>query len=223
MMKRLEKEISRLRSQLISEQTKNSECLTTDIEKKIALRLNQFLHSHNVNNFEAIGRIDDKCRRRTWCQTSTIPVRTITFPKVIIAPPSLPSSLPLRRTTSPKLLICDNEWLDNEIFTPGEEFNLDKTLSPLGSKDDLNLVNLIRTPCFIRPRRSSLESPNPKLLETKDNLKARCNYLQLELEELNDFKKLEELICDNCWKMDIKLKNTNEQLTAAETVSIIEI
>lgn len=216
MMKRLEKEISRLRVQLSTEQAKNSSFPSTDIEKKIADRVNQFLHSHNVNNTAPISRTDDHCRRRTWCPTSTIPVRTSMIPTITMAPPAPPSSLPLRRTTSSKLLVTNSEWYDDEEFSPGEEFNLDRTLSPLGSKDDLNLINLIRTPRSFRPRRSSLESPNLKFLGTSENLKARCDYLQLELEELNDFKKLETQICDDCCKMEMKLKNANEQLTRLE-------
>lgn len=216
MMKRLEKEISRLRLQLSTQETKISAFQTNDIEKKIADRVNQFLHSHNVNNTAPVSRTDDYSRRRTWCPTSTIPVKASLIPKITMAPPPQPPSLSLRRTTSSKLLAITNEWLDDEEFSPGEDFNLDRTLSPLGSKDDLNLNNLIRTPRSFRPRRSSLETPNPKLLGTSENLKARCDFLQLELDELNDFTKLETEICDDCSKMELKLKNANEQLTRLE-------
>ncbi|CAO1329328.1 unnamed protein product [Diamesa hyperborea] len=216
MMKRLEKEISRLRLQLSTQETKISAFQTNDIEKKIADRVNQFLHSHNVNNSAPVSRTDDYSRRRTWCPTSTIPVKASLIPKITMAPPPQPPSLSLRRTTSSKLLAITNEWLDDEEFSPGEDFNLDRTLSPLGSKDDLNLNNLIRTPRSFRPRRSSLETPNPKLLGTSENLKARCDFLQLELDELNDFTKLETEICDDCSKMELKLKNANEQLTRLE-------
>lgn len=216
MMKRLEKEISRLRLQLLTQETKISAFQTNDIEKKIADRVNQFLHSHNVNNTAPVSRTDDHCRRRTWCPTSTIPVKTSLIPKITVAPSAQPSSLPLRRTTSSKLLVINNEWLDDEEFSPGEDFNLDRTLSPLGSKDDLNLNNLIRTPRSFLPRRSSLETPNPKLLGTSENLKARCAFLQLELDELNDFTKLETEICGDCCKLELKLKNAHEQLTRLE-------
>ncbi|XP_052859852.1 centromere-associated protein E-like [Anopheles cruzii] len=66
MMKRLEREIKRLQSELRSEQHKNSKIKTLELQNAIILRTNQFINSQQPQSM-----LTDSSRRRTWCPTTT--------------------------------------------------------------------------------------------------------------------------------------------------------
>ncbi|XP_040159233.1 centromere-associated protein E [Anopheles arabiensis] len=66
MMKRLEREIKRLQSELRSEQNKNSKIKTMELQNAITLRTNQFINSN-----QAQQSLADNARRRTWCPSTT--------------------------------------------------------------------------------------------------------------------------------------------------------
>ncbi|XP_050089768.1 centromere-associated protein E [Anopheles aquasalis] len=73
MMKRLEREIKRLQSQLRSEQHKNSKIKTLELMNAITLRTSQFINSNQAQSMQV-----DSARRRTWCPTSSdIPHPTV--------------------------------------------------------------------------------------------------------------------------------------------------
>ncbi|XP_058066335.1 uncharacterized protein LOC131215956 [Anopheles bellator] len=66
MMKRLEREIKRLQSELRSEQHKNSKIKTMELQNAIILRTNQFINSQQPQSM-----MTDSSRRRTWCPSTT--------------------------------------------------------------------------------------------------------------------------------------------------------
>ncbi|XP_062543053.1 uncharacterized protein LOC134210790 [Armigeres subalbatus] len=83
MMKRLEREIKRLQEQLKSEQNKNSNIKTLQLQNEITMRANQIINSQNYIKF-------DKSRRRTWCPSAT---SSISKPIVYVEPSQADSHL----------------------------------------------------------------------------------------------------------------------------------
>lgn len=67
LMKELESEIKRLRSQL-KEECRNREMVRSQLVQKIHEREIQFIHS-------TVPSTDDKHRRKTWCPTTNIPAK----------------------------------------------------------------------------------------------------------------------------------------------------
>uniref|UniRef100_A0A182QAB4 Kinesin motor domain-containing protein n=1 Tax=Anopheles farauti TaxID=69004 RepID=A0A182QAB4_9DIPT len=87
MMKRLEREIKRLQSELRSEQNKNSKIKTMELQNAITLRTNQFINSNQTQHVA----MD---RRRTWCPSSTEIPRLAQLPTPsVMGPPSAPYSV----------------------------------------------------------------------------------------------------------------------------------
>lgn len=175
MMKRLQKEISRLQQQLKNEQSKNSDIKIFQIQKQITERENQFLHSNNVNYLQS----EDKNRRRTWCAPltdnvkSNIPPVTKKHSDNFLMPPPPPflfsDPRSQRKTSSP--ILWNESMLDDEDFVPGEDCVLERTLSPAGSEVALNNIH---TPKFLRGRRSaSVESPDPRRFNSPTQWKKR--------------------------------------------------
>ncbi|ETN62335.1 hypothetical protein AND_005972 [Anopheles darlingi] len=115
MMKRLEREIKRLQSELRSEQHKNSKIKTLELMNAITLRTSQFINSNHSQSMQI-----DNARRRTWCPTSSdIPHPTASShtrrePSSIMGPPALPgrsssARIPsLNGITRPTLLVDDD-------------------------------------------------------------------------------------------------------------------
>lgn len=171
MMKKLEKEVARLKhqeqvlqEQLKKEKSKNSEIQIHQLQKQILEREQQFLNSHNNAN----SKNGDANRRRTWCYTSTFPDDKTNIPQtakksdncLMPPPPPFFDVSKGRKTTSPTYSNkLENNWMEDEDFKSGEECIFDRTLSPTGSEACLNLI---RTPKEMRPRRSLImESPDP--------------------------------------------------------------
>uniref|UniRef100_A0A182NJ19 Kinesin motor domain-containing protein n=1 Tax=Anopheles dirus TaxID=7168 RepID=A0A182NJ19_9DIPT len=85
MMKRLEREIKRLQSELRSEQNKNSKIKTMELQNAITLRTNQFINSN-----QAQLAVMDNSRRRTWCPSSTEIPRLAQLPTPNVMGPPAP-------------------------------------------------------------------------------------------------------------------------------------
>lgn len=104
---------------------------------------------------------------------------------------------------------------DGKVFAPGEEINLDRTLSPGGRSTDV-LAKLILTPREMKKLKVLEDSPNPMKLTTVEALHARVKYLEDELQELNDFKRVENAIGEDHKKLAVKLNFANETIAASE-------
>lgn len=94
----------------------------------------------------------------------------------------------------------------------GEEVNLDpldRTLSP-GQRNTDVLSNLILTPREMKKLRRLEESPNPLKLDSVETLLARNKYLEEEIQELSDFKKVETTTFDDHNKLSMKLSYVND-------------
>ncbi|XP_053674736.1 centromere-associated protein E-like [Anopheles nili] len=231
MMKRLEREIKRLKSVLRTEQSKIK---TMELINAITLRTNQFISS---NQPQAI----DHARRRTWCPSNT------EIPRPLMGPPASASAAPYlvttndmtpqiatraipaeddypspsvgnggfratlalmgddvsqshhrdllldhqemlkrpRRSPSPNLLLNPFS-VDGEEFVPGEQISFGpSSLSPTSS-----MTRDLHTPRVLRKTRRSSTGDSPSYLDYEQ----RCRVLEQELQELQEFTKLESSI-----------------------------
>lgn len=176
MMKRLQKEISRLEQQLQIEKSKNSEIQVHQIKNQIMLRQSQFLHSQSIS----VTQIEDKNRRRTWCPSSTstdetakscIPQPSKKQSSNYLMPPPPPfvmsGDIRSRKTTLPVTEYYES--IDDEEFVPGEDCVLERTLSPAGSELNLNMIQTPKSLCG----RLSVESPDIRRFNSPTQWKAR--------------------------------------------------
>jgi hypothetical protein len=160
----------------------------------------QFLQSHNVTQ-----KVDDFNRLRTWCPTSTH------APVPLLLPLSKPK-LPPKLDPSDRVLTPTNELDDEWGFKPAEEVNLDRTLSPAGGRTTEVLSRLISTPREMKAFQAFEDSPNPQKFSSVEALHDCVKYLEEELKELNDFRKIENAVKDDHNKLALKLSNANDQI-----------
>lgn len=97
-----------------------------------------------------------------------------------------------------------------ETFIPGENWKLDRTLSPTNEIE-------IHTPKFLRKRSSSFGTPNPLL---PCDYQKKCLELERQLQELQDFTLLEAKLNVYDESYDFKLKEYKEQLFENEVIRI---
>ena len=71
---------------------------------------------------------------------------------------------------------------DNESFLPGENWTLDRTLSPTNKGIE------IHTPKFMRRRSNSFGTPNPVM---PCDYQQECKDLEHQLQDLQDFTQLD--------------------------------
>lgn len=167
----------------------------------------KFLHSHNVTSMKPI----ELNRRRTWCPTSTLtplilpPVRQ---EAAVPIPPFLVT--PSERYSAPE----DHEFA-NEIFEPADQVDLNRTLSPGGRTTNI-LSSLIHTPRGMQRVSKTAESPNPLKIDSAEGMMARIKFLEEELSELNDFKKIENTVGEDHKKLTSKLQYANEHIATLE-------
>ena len=96
---------------------------------------------------------------------------------------------------------------DNESFVPGENWTLDRTLSPTNKDFE------IHTPKFMRRRSRSFGTPNPLL---PCDYKKECEDLERQLQELQDFTQLETKMNVYEESYDFRLKEYKQQLSEKE-------
>lgn len=110
-----------------------------------------------------------------------------------------------------------NNFEDDEFgFKPAEEVNLDRTLSPAGGRTTDILSKLISTPREMKSNRNFEDSPNPLKFTSEESLLKRVKYLEDELRELNDFKKIESTVGEDHNKLSMKLSHANDQIAILE-------
>ncbi|KAG5674440.1 hypothetical protein PVAND_004411 [Polypedilum vanderplanki] len=199
MIAKLQNEILKLHHQLQEEKTKNSKLENINkIKNSIDERERQIIHGFNSNS----NKINEMNRRRTWCPSTKEGCKENIF--ITSTPPSQlpPPPVILRNTEDgPQITFSfQSENLD-ELFRPADEVNFDEPI-PNSQMTDEELARRIRTPKVFKKSVQLPDSPEIKLTsdmikeEEIIKLKQMNEYLQNELQELQDFKRLEEF-CDN--------------------------
>lgn len=139
MMKRLEREIKRLQEQLKSEQNKNSNIKTLQLQNEITMRANQIINSQNYIKF-------DKSRRRTWCPSAT---SSISKPIIYIEPTAADTHL---MPPPPPFLARPNSYSGNQTNNLTESTERSPTLRPELANSDRDPEWLARKVRSVTPR-----------------------------------------------------------------------
>lgn len=185
MMKRLQKEITRLQQQLKVEQQKNDLLNCKQLENQISEREKQFLYSSNVTSH----RVFDPNRRKTWCSYSSMSTEKVddkfksSIPQIVksealMKPPRSQNYLDL---PPPAFFMRSGDEGKSE-----EDAGSDKTLSPSNSEASFQVM----TPETFKNRLSN-DSPDIRNYNSKENLMKRIKYLETEIAESKDFKQVE--------------------------------
>ncbi|KAL7044909.1 hypothetical protein ACKWTF_002101 [Chironomus riparius] len=219
-MTRLQKEISELKGKLEEERSKNSE--VSKIQKLISQifdRESQIIHFQPGK----ISKSVDANRRRTWMCPTTLDKTTEEMHPLaknnLMAPPPF---ILKQNSVSPnpeEIFSSSDDFLSNEIFQSPDKIQFEKQMIFSSSRRN-TLRNF--SPSQIRTPRSlktivEVDSPQigkPKSINDENGiLKARIRYLENELEELQDFKTLEENIMSSISTDDIKILEENFERT----------
>ncbi|XP_070496798.1 uncharacterized protein [Chironomus tepperi] len=227
-MTRLQKEISELKGKLEEERSKNSE--VSKIQKLISQifdRESQIIHFQPGN----ISKLVDANRRRTWMCPTTLDktndeIRPFTKNSLMAPPPFILKQNSISQNTE-TVFTSSDDFLSNEIFQSPDKIQFEKQMICSASRRN-TLRNFspsqIRTP---RCLKTIIEVDSPQVGKPKnikdenDILKARIIYLENELEELQDFKMIEDNIMSSISGEDLKvleenLEQTRKQLLESE-------
>lgn len=183
------------------------------MKQQILQREGQFLHSHNMT-----VKVNEINRRRTWAASNEATHLPHPLHRKDQHGPST-STLPIflvdqSRNSEPLPNDFDNKF-EEEVFAPSSEVNLDRTLSP-GGRDTDTLSGLIHTPREMKKHRPVEDSPNPQKLMTNEGLLERIKFLEDEIQELSDFRKVETHVGEDHAKLAKKLSYANEKNTVLE-------
>ncbi|XP_062541195.1 LOW QUALITY PROTEIN: uncharacterized protein LOC134209220 [Armigeres subalbatus] len=208
MMKRLEREIKRLQEQLKSEQNKNSNIKTLQLQNEITMRANQIINSQNYIKF-------DKSRRRTWCPSAT---SSISKPIVYVEPSQADSHL---MPPPPPLLARPSSYSGNQTNSSIEssaersppydrswptaiaiQVVGPKASWPTSTSDRRRAWRGNSHPGTLKAKRRSRRSSTGETPTNFIDYEKRCRELEEELQELQEFTNLEK----NLDLADIKRK-----------------
>nr|CRK86360.1 CLUMA_CG000131, isoform A [Clunio marinus] len=213
-IKRMEREIQVLKKQLVDEKSRVDNCLALNkIQEAINLLEKQFLHSHNVTNMKAV----DVNRRRTWCPSATV---NDYGALLSTAPPSnnFESRVPpflLDHSSNKKSPSAENNdgSSSDEIFKPANEIDLDLSLTPRAYSEE-DLCNMISTP---KAFKHLPQQPTPIISKTitTEDYKAQIRYLEENIVELEDFKKIEIITLKQaCNTLENEVKESKDQISS---------
>ena len=171
------------------------------------------MHSHNITSM----RIAEVQRRRTWCPSSV--ALNAAAPSVsrqnYLPPVPIFFIEPHLRNSAPDGDLNQEDDVSEEVFVPGEIMNLDRTLSP-GARNSNVLAGLISTPREMKVHKDYEESPNLLKMQTNDGMLARIKFLEDEIQELRDFKKIENIVGEDHKTLVAKLSKANDQIASLE-------
>lgn len=223
-MRKMEREIRNLQLELERlRKSVNSE----EQEKLLMDKIEQKEHHMIRSTSSTIARATDMARRRTWCASgstdqshSHVPIQR-TREEYGTNLPVLPTffSIPLDRR-------LEDQNVEDELFQSASNVNLDQSLSPSG-RTTASLSAMIKTPREMRDFiQKDKGSPNVNSYESTEELRCRIKFLEDELQEMNDFRKVEQSISADPKMLKQKLKcatdkNASLELTIEELQSAL--
>lgn len=173
-------------------------------------RESQIIHSHSESRFKFSDR------RRTWCPSSKMEkIAEETSPleknNQMVPPPFILKSQDSVSPYTETDFSPTNDFLSNEVFQSPDKVQFDDRFATDSTRKEPFSFN---TPKSLKPTQE-VESPyvgKPKTTEHENKiLKERIKYLENELEELQDFKILEEKI-SSVDTEEIKILNENLEM-----------